>query len=185
MRYVLVLTSLSLLLLGSCSGVERINNGAIQIKDNAQQSHQRFETINEEVQVTGLVNKELISSEAQAGAKEQETIIDYVNVILKTIPSVEDSVPWWANLLQWGFIALAIVGSFVLLWYLGLGYPIKAIMRSFASFIPSKKKEAAKLLVQSQDDSSPTTMREAIAVMRATDKEFNAAYKKAVKENAK
>ena len=80
---------------------------------------------------------------------------------------------------------LAIIGSFVLLWYLGLGYPIKALMRSFASFIPSKKREAAKLLVQSQDDDSPTTMREAIAVMRATDKEFNAAYKRAIKENTK
>lgn len=183
MRYVLALISLSLL--GSCSGVEKINNGAIHIKDNAQLSHQRFETINEEVQVTGLVNKELISSEAEAGAREQQNIIEYVNVILKTIPSVEDSVPWWANLLQWGFVALAIVGSLVLLWYLGLGYPIKALMRTFASFIPSRKKETARLLVQSQDDNSPTTMREAIAVMRATDKDFNAAYKKAVKENTK
>ena len=183
MRYLLALISLSLL--SSCSGVERINSGAIHIKDNAQQSHQRFETINEEVQVTGLVNKELISSEAEAGAREQQNIIVYVNVILKTIPSVEESVPWWANLLQWGFIALAIVGSLVLLWYLGLGYPIKALMRTFASFIPSRKKETARLLVQSQDDNSPTTMREAIAVMRATDKDFNAAYKKAVKENTK
>ena len=182
MRYVLALISLSL---SSCSGVERINNRAIDIKDNAQKSHARFETINEEVQVTGFVDKKLISSEAQAGAEEQERIIDYVDVILKTIPSVEDAVPWWANLLQWGFIALAIIGSFVLLWYLGLGYPIKALMRSFASFIPSKKREAAKLLVQSQDDDSPTTMREAIAVMRATDKEFNAAYKRAIKENTK
>ena len=180
MRYVLALIVLSLT---SCSSVEKINNNALDIADVATISKQRFVTIMNEARVTGFVDKDLIFSEAQAGAEEQNTIISHTNNIVKAIPHVEDSVPYWAKLMQWGLIALAVIGSFVLLWYLGLGYPIKAIMRSFSSMIPSKKKESAKLLFNAQDPDSATTVREAVAVLRATDKDFDAAYKKAIKES--
>ena len=101
-----------------------------------------------------------------------------VNDIITTLPQVEDSVPWWATLVQYGFIATSIIGVLVLLWYLGLGYPIKALMRNFSSLIPSSKRSAAKLLVKANDPESETTTRELIAVLRATDPDFNAAYQK-------
>jgi len=169
--------------LSSCSSVESINNNALDVADIARSSLGRFETISQEARITGFVDEELILRESLSGIEEQERIINHVNDIIKEIPNIEDSIPWWANLIQWGFISLAVVGSFVLLWYLGLGYPIKAIMRRFASLIPARKKEAAKLLYEAQSPNSDTTVNEAVAVLRATDKDFDAAYKRQAKEN--
>lgn len=177
MRYVSALVILSVTL-ASCSSVEKINRNSIEVVEIAQSSKDRFTTIANESRVTGYLDKDKIQSEALAGAKEQDNIIYLAKEVIKTIPRVEDSVPWWASLLQWGFIGTSIVGVLVILWYLGLGYPIKAVMRSFASLIPSKKRQAAKLLVEAQDPESGTSIDEAVAVMRATDKDFNAAYKK-------
>ncbi len=175
MRYGFVLIVLSL---SACSGVQKISNSAVEVSELARSSQSRFETIEVEAQKTELIDTSLIASEAKAGSEEQRNILGYVNNILEEIPNIEDSVPWWANLMKWGFVALAVLGVFVILWYLGLGYPIKAIMRSFSSFIPSSKKSAARLLVKANDDESPTTVREMIAVLRATDPDFDAAYKK-------
>lgn len=176
MRYVFVLTALSLL--SSCSGVQKISNNAVEIHETAESSKARFGIISENIRVNEYVDKDLIQRESLAGAQEQDYIINLAKEVIQTIPSVEDSVPWWANAIQWGFISLAIVGTLVILWYLGLGYPIKAFMRLFSSFIPQKKRESAKLLLEAQDDTSSTTLNEAVAVMRAQDKDFDAAYKK-------
>jgi hypothetical protein len=164
--------------LTSCSGVQKISQRATNIVDVASSSQKRFETIGEEARKTTDMDRSLIVSEATAGVKEQKTIIDNVNDIITTLPQVEDSVPWWATLVQYGFIATSIIGVLVLLWYLGLGYPIKALMRNFSSLIPSSKRSAAKLLVKANDPESETTTRELIAVLRATDPDFNAAYQK-------
>jgi hypothetical protein len=45
-------------------------------------------------------------------------------------------------------------------------------------FIPDKKLQQAKLLQEAKDASDPTTIREAIAAIRAADPAFDAAYKK-------
>tara|TARA_R100001015_G_C4634444_1_gene200962 strand:+ start:3692 stop:4207 length:516 start_codon:yes stop_codon:yes gene_type:complete len=165
-------------LVSGCSGVQKISNRATNIGETARSSQTRFETIEEEASKTELIDHSLIVSEASQGAKEQATIVKSVNDIIKTIPNIEDSVPWWATLMQYGFVAAAIFGVLALLWYLGLGYPIKALMRNFSSLIPSNKKSAARLLVKANDSESKTTVREMIAVLRATDPDFNAAYKK-------
>ena len=162
----------------SCSSVGKISNSAVEVSDLARSSQGRFQTIETEAQKTELIDTGLIVSEAQAGSGEQESIIQYANNILDTIPYIEDSVPWWATLMKWGFVALAVVGTLVIIWHLGLGYPIKALMRSFSSFIPSGKKSAAKLMIRAKDPTSKTSVEEVIAVLRATDKDFDAAYKK-------
>ena len=175
MRYALVLIVCSLI---SCSGVQKISNNAVDIADTARSSKTRFETIEEEASKTELIDHSLIIKEASQGTKEQLSIIDSVNNIISEIPKIDDTIPWWATLLQYGFIAAAVLGVLALLWYLGLGYPIKALMRSFSMFIPSGKKSAARLLVKANEAESETTVREMIAVLRATDPDFNAAYKK-------
>jgi len=179
--YVLGLTVLSLGV--SCSSVEKISNNTMEIARTAHSSQGRFDSINEEARVTGYVDVNKIQVEASEGSKEQAYIVSLAEEVIQEIPNVEDSVPWWAGLIKWGFISTSVIGVFVILWYLGLGYPIKALMRTFSSFIPTPKKESAKLLLQAQDPNKETTYREAVAVMRATDKDFNAAYKKQTKES--
>jgi hypothetical protein len=92
--------------------------------------------------------------------------------------NIKDSTPWWADLLSYGFIAAAILGVCVLLWYTGIGTLIKKVVYSLGLFIPEKKIQQAKLLAEAKDESDPTTIREAIAAFRAGDPAFDAAYKK-------
>ena len=176
MRCVLVLIALSLS--SGCSGVKTISNRTVDIASLAQSSKTRFEIIEEEARKTELIDQVLIASEASRGVKEQIEIIENTNDIVKVLPTIEDSVPWWATLLQYGLIAASIIGVLAILWYLGLGYPIKALMRNFSLFIPKGKKSAAKLLVEANDPTKETSIREMIAVLRATDPDFNAAYLK-------
>ena len=81
-------------------------------------------------------------------------------------------------MLSYGFIALAIIGICVLLWYTGVGTLIQKTVYSLGLFIPEKKIQQAKVLAEAKDETDPTTIREAIAVLRASDPAFNAAYKK-------
>jgi hypothetical protein len=55
------------------------------------------------------------------------------------------------------------------------------VVYSLGLFIPDKKLQQAKVLAEAKDETDPTTIREAIAVMRASDPAFDAAYKKVSK----
>ena len=177
MRLGYALIALSLVVNG-CSPSEKIGNNVVAIAKTSQSSKDRFDIIQEEARKTEHIDVLLIGDQAKAGSKEQQEIIDLVFDTVKVLPFIDDEVPWWGNTIKYGFIALAIVGTFALLWYLGLGIPIKAFMRSFAAFIPRGKRDAAKLMREAQDPNSKTSIEEAIAVLRATDKDFDAAYRK-------
>ena len=98
--------------------------------------------------------------------------------IAGAVGNVKDVTPWWGEMLSYGFIALAIIGVCVLLWYTGVGTLIQKTVYSLGLFIPEKKIQQAKVLAEAKDETDPTTIREAIAVLRASDPAFNAAYKK-------
>lgn len=105
-------------------------------------------------------------------------ILKETNDIAGVIGNVKDSTPWWAELLSYGFISMAVLGVCFLLWYTGIGSLIKKLCYSLGMFIPDKKLQQAKLLQEAKDASDPTTIREAIAAIRAADPAFDAAYKK-------
>lgn len=180
MRFVYAL--IVLIISSGCSSVGKISDHTVRVSELATASKHKFETIREEAQKTKFIDVPLIVTTATQGISEQEEIIEGTKVILGEIPKIEDAIPWWATMINYIMIATSIIGIFVLLWYLGLGTPIKALMRRFSLTISSDKKSVAKLIQEAQDPNSKTSINEAIAVMRATDKEFDAAYRKEKKK---
>jgi hypothetical protein len=55
-----------------------------------------------------------IKAHAEAGAAEQDTIIQNAAKIIYNLPGVKDITPFWAELLVWGLIAIAVVGVVVI-----------------------------------------------------------------------
>ena len=113
--------------------------------------------------------------------KHASNILKETGDIADAVSKVKDTTPWWAEMLTYGFISMAIIGVCVLLWYTGIGSLIKKFVYSLGLFIPDRKIQQAKVLAEAKDESDPTTIREAIAVMRASDPAFDAAYKKVSK----
>jgi hypothetical protein len=129
----------------------------------------------------------IIQQEAMAIIQTEDIRVAHVHAhriigesadIAGAVSGVKDTTPWWADMISYGFIALAIIGVCVLLWYTGIGTFISKIFYSLGLFIPEKKLQQAKVLAEAKDETDPTTIREAIAVLRASDPAFNAAYKK-------
>ena len=163
----------------ACSPTAKIAQSTVDIRGNAHRSKERFDKIHAE-SVKPTPNFGIITSQSKVGAREQEIIIGETNDISVQLTKVEDSVPWWATLLQWVMICLSLLGAIFVLWYTGLGSIIKKLLNNLGLLIPERKKSAAKLLDESLDD--PVKIREAIAAMRASDPTFDAAYRKVHKK---
>ena len=118
------------------------------------------------------------TTDIKAAHKHAHNILGESTDIAGAVGNVKDITPWWGDMLSYGFIALAIIGICVLLWYTGIGTLIQKTVYSLGLFIPEKKIQQAKILAEAKDETDPTTIREAIAVLRASDPAFNAAYKK-------
>lgn len=118
------------------------------------------------------------TTDIKAAHKHAHNILGESADIAGAVGNVKDITPWWGEMLSYGFIALAIIGICVLLWYTGVGTLIQKTVYSLGLFIPEKKIQQAKVLAEAKDETDPTTIREAIAVLRASDPAFNAAYKK-------
>lgn len=123
----------------------------------------------------------LRTSDIKVAHKHAHNIIGESADIAGAVGNVQDTTPWWGDMITYGAIALAIIGICFLLWYTGVGTLIKKVVYSLGLFIPDKKIQQAKVLAEAKDDTDPTTIREAIAVMRASDPAFDAAYKKVSK----
>lgn len=123
----------------------------------------------------------LRTNDIKVAYKHANNIIDESSDIAGAVGNVKDTIPWWGDMITYGAIALAVIGVCFLLWYTGVGSLIKKVVYSLGLFIPDKKLQQAKVLAEAKDDTDPTTIREAIAVMRASDPAFDAAYKKVSK----
>lgn len=147
-----------MLLLGACSPVQRI-----------------------------AVNSNEIRNEAQAlaahGVKTQDTVVvshaeridDLASDIQVTLPGVEDKTPAWLSTLRWWGIAIAVVGIAFMVWNSGIG----SVVRVAIGWLPRKKIVQAELAADMLDPSRPEGDREMISAMRASDREFDAAFRKA------
>jgi hypothetical protein len=164
----------ALLLLCSCSGTQRIASDATQIGELANSSRERFVDI--QSAASELVDTDRIRNQASEGEAEQIEILSVVSSIHQTLPTVEDKVPWWADLISKVMIGLSILGVCFLLWYTGLGYLLKKFFWSLGMFLPSKAKRDAKFAVDVLDDSKPESSREAVAARRSCDPAFDKAF---------
>ena len=94
---------------------------------------------------------------------------------------VQDITPAWLSTLQW--LAIAAAGA-AAVWILTASGILGAV-RAALGWIPRPKARAASMLAAAIDDDRPETTREAIAAMRAEDREFDAAYRRALQSNQK
>jgi hypothetical protein len=160
-----------------CSDAQRIADATTVARRNAESSHGRFVWI--EGNATDVPG---VKAQAAAGADEQVAIIAATEGIVRALPGVKDVTPWWANMIGWGLIALAIIGIVALLWMTGIGSFLRQLLASVAGLIPRRQRREADLAVKVMDEASPEGIREYIAARRASDPVFDAAYSKAAKD---
>jgi hypothetical protein len=165
-----------------CSDTQRIADASGVIRANAESSKDRFERI-EAATLDGKYGA--IAPDARAGAKEQKRIIGATEAIVRALPGVKDVTPWWANLLSWGLIALSVVGVVALLWMTGLGAFVKRLLAAVGLFIPAGERREANIAAKALNDDSDVTLREWIAVRRAQDPMFDAAYRREARDRKK
>ena len=163
---------LCLLVLG-CSASQHIAEEANAISGHARQIHELADQIcNTSQEVESIRSATEIQAEAAAIDKS-------VGGIHKALPGVRDVVPWWATLLQWLLIALA--GAAVV--WIGTASGVFSALRVALGWLPRKTVTEADMAAAVLNADKPEGIREWIAMKRASDKEFDAAWRKTQQES--
>lgn len=145
---------LIILLLCGCSSVNQISTSNHIVQENA--------------------IKILDTQDINIAHKHASVILGETKDIADAISGVKDITPWWANLIQFGFIAIIGIAIVVILWQTGIGQAIRVAI----GWIPSNKRKEASLAQSVLDDTKPEGIREWIAAKRLSDPEFDAAWRK-------
>jgi hypothetical protein len=156
MKWLVSSLCLTLCNLGCSSGPQRIAHSATVIRENANSSLVRFQDYGD-----------------SSGISEQQTILQQVDTITHALPTIQAVKPYWLNTVEWIAIAAVLVACLILVWSLGLGQ----LVRTAIGWIPRSKRTTAKLLKEAVDSESETDIREAVAALRALDREIDAAYR--------
>ena len=160
---------LACLLLVGCSASERIATEANGIGERANTIHRLALRIGEQADQPEVV------ADAATIATEAVAIGKGTQAIHTALPGVVDREPWWSGMIRW--IAIAASGA-ALVWLVsatGIGTAIRVAI----GWIPRKKVTDAEMAVATLAHDRPETMREYIAMRRGTDREFDAAWRKA------
>ena len=153
------------------------------IQEIASSSKVKFEEIAKETDGSKTADTIKINKISSQGILEQTKILEETKNIVQATTGIEDSKPWWVGFINVIMISLSILGVSFTLWYLGIGHLTKSLFIRLG-FISSVKKDQAKLLSDALDENNKTTIQEAIAALRAQDKELNEAFKER-KKNAR
>lgn len=119
-----------LLVAAGCSSSGQIANSSNEIVSTAHSSKGRFVWIADETDKLEP-NIQGIKQQAVAGAAEQESIIKNAARIIYNLPGVKDVTPFWAELLVWALIAVAIVGGCVILFQTGIVQLVASFIKRF------------------------------------------------------
>jgi len=126
----------------------------------------------------------LIDHGVAVGDKEvvtrAERINDLAGDIHGSIPHLEDRTPAWLSTLWWVAAAVVAVAIAVMLWQTGLGTAIRVAV----GWLPRRKVQDASLAAGMLDPDKPEDAREYIAARRASDPEFDAAWRKVHKKGS-
>lgn len=162
MRLLLLILATDLWLVG-CSPLARVAHNSTEIQQEAQI---------------------LIDHGRQVGDQEvvthAERIHDLAADIHGQLPGLEDKVPAWLTTLWWVAAAAVVVGLCVILWQTGIGTAIRVAI----GWIPRKKVVDADLAAGMLDPDKPEDAREYVAARRASDPEFDAAWRRIHKEKS-
>jgi hypothetical protein len=121
----------------------------------------------------GLIQRGTETGDAEviARATRIEALASGIHVQLS---GVEDKTSPYLTAFIYGAVAVVAVALVVLLWQTGLG----TFLRIAFGWLPRKKVVAADLAVDMLDTDRPEGEREMVAVMRAQDPLFDAAFRK-------
>ena len=108
----------------------------------------------------------------------QDNILSAADTVHANITGIEDSVPWWAKMLNNLSYAGIVIGILVLLWYTGIGSLVKRFFWSVGMFIPSSVKRDVALDKEAIDPDRNTSPREAVAARRASDPAYDSAWRR-------
>lgn len=137
-------------------------------------------------------NSTAIQAEAQAlidrgretGDKEVITRAEHINDLAADIhgqlPYLEDKVPAWLTTLWWVAAAACVAGVCVILWQTGLGTAIRVAI----GWLPRRKVQDADLAAGMLNPDNPENAREYVAARRASDPEFDAAWRRIHKKGS-
>lgn len=96
------------------------------------------------------------------------------------LSGLEDKVPAWLSTLWMAALAVVVVGVVVLLWQTGLGTAVRVAI----GWLPRAKIRDADLAVGMLDPNNPENAREYVAARRASDPEFDAAWRRVQKKGS-
>lgn len=154
--------------LAGCSSAEAISVQATAVGDRAATIRGLAERIGAQSTQPGVV------ADAAEISLQAQSIQHSVGVIHQKVTGVQDITPWWASLLQWVMVALAGAAAVWLVHSTGIGTAIRVAI----GWIPRRKVNEAEMAAATMDQNRPETIREWIAMKRASDKEFDAAWRK-------
>ena len=150
---------------GGCSSApHRIAGAAVDIRQNAESSRERF-----------------ISLEVPEGVQEQDEIITLTEEVIQQLPAIQEKPNEWLNTVQYVAIGVAVIGVIVLIWQLGVGH----LFRSLFSWVPRRKQSVAKLLDEAIAAKDYYAVREAVAALRVSDSEIDTAFRKRHNDSGK
>jgi len=145
------------LLLASCSPVQRIADRSNEIRAEAQVLRHHGQQADDAVVV-----------------HHAEVIDGLAADIHGELPGVQDRVPAWLSTLKWWGIAAAAVAVAFVLWQSGAF----TALRIAVGWLPRRQVATAELAADMLDPARPESEREFVAAMRARDPVFDAAYRR-------
>jgi hypothetical protein len=129
-------------------------------------------------------SQSLIDHGRMVGDKEVVTragrIHDLAADIHGRIPHLEDKTPVWLSTLWWAAAAVALIAVAVILWQTGLGTAVRVAI----GWLPRRKIQDANLAAGMLDPDKPEDAREYVAARRASDPEFDAAWRRVHKKGS-
>ena len=151
-------------LLVGCSDLARVSRNATEIQAESQALIDHGKSVGDQEVVT------------RAGR-----IHDLAADVHARIPHLEDKEPAWLSVLWWCAVAAVVAGVAVVLWQTGLGTAIRVAI----GWLPRRKVQDAALASGMLDPSKPEDAREYVAARRASDPEFDAAWRRIHKKETK
>ena len=153
---------LALVLLG-CSATQKVSENANEIRKES---------------------NALIGHGRQTGDKEVVARAERIYVLAadihERIPDLEDRTPQWLSALAWAGGSVVAVAVVIVIWQTGIGTAIRVAV----GWLPRRKVNDAELAAGMLDPKDPEDAREYVAARRASDPEFDAAWRRLKRKKA-
>lgn len=157
MRLIEPVLAISIAFSAGCSSTQRISERTNDIQDEAKLLLDHGRKSNDAVVISGAIRIDELAAD-----------------IHEQLPGTQDRVPAWMSLAGWIAIAVISVAVVIVLWQTGIGTAIRVAI----GWLPRRKVVDAELASGMLDPSDPENAREYVAARRASDPEFDAAWRR-------